>query len=37
MGDDTGLVGLCDVCEDDVDLGKEHAVFVRETGVFNDS
>ena len=34
--DDTRLIGLRDVCENDVDHGHQHAVFERMAGVFND-
>lgn len=34
--DDTGLVGLGDVGEDDVDHGDEHSVFGGMTGVLDD-
>lgn len=34
--DDTGLIGLSDVGEYDIDHADEHAVFVGVTGVFDD-
>lgn len=34
--DDSGLVGLSDVGEDDVDHLNQHSVFLGVTGVFDD-
>ena len=34
--DDTGLVGLSDIGEHDVDHADEHSVLVRMTGVLDD-
>ena len=35
-GDDTCLIRLGNICEDGVDLGEQHAVFLWEARVFND-
>lgn len=35
-GDDTGLIGLRNISEDDINHGDEHAVLVWVTGILND-
>ncbi len=37
VGNDTGLVGLSDIGEDDIHGREEHPVFLRCTGVLHDS
>lgn len=37
VGNDTGLVGLSDIGEDNIHGGEEHPVFLRCTGVLHDS
>ena len=36
QGDNTGLIGLSNVSENDIDHSNEHAIFVGVTSVFND-